>query len=140
MSEPRVIDLARSRAHTTASTGRLPALAIAWTIGSATPPTQRSDNGKAHTARALLEWRIDGDRAVAALTRAPAGGPQVLVRTHVTRIVQDEAAGLDHIEVDGLLWVTLARCEGGRRLLFARTTLLARIGVPGGRAGAPHLR
>ncbi|MBY0397242.1 MAG: hypothetical protein K2X91_12370, partial [Thermoleophilia bacterium] len=48
--------------------------------------------------------------------------------------------GLEHIDAPGVLSITRRRgAGGGASLLFARTPLLERLGVPGGCAEPPDL-
>jgi len=142
VTEARVIDRAADAAQRMRATPRLPAVTITWKIGAPGGANAAGNgDGTAPADEAVLEWRINGQHASATLRRGRTGAdPEPVIRARVTRVVRDASAGLDHIEVDGLLWVTLAGSAGGRpRLLFARTTLLSRLGVGGGQSAAPRL-
>lgn len=106
-------------------------LRIAWAIGP---------------GAAELHWSIDGDRATATLraTEAEADtSEQPLAESRITRRIRDERAGLDHLEVEGLLWLTLRpnnnNDDAPPELLFARTTLFTRLNIPPGTYTAPRL-
>lgn len=106
-------------------------LCIAWRIGLP---------ARAHEAATELRWTIRGDLASAALHSAGVEDPQPLAEARLTRRIRDARAGLEHFEVDGLLWLTV-RDAGNNppTLLFARTTLFTRLNILGGRYAAPRL-
>lgn len=108
---------------------RATGVCISWRIGP-----------RAGSGGAELRWTLEGEHAAAALHTQGEAGPRPLASARITRRVRDDGAGLEHFEVDGLLWLTLRHGEGcGPSLLFARTTLLARLEIPGGRYSAPEL-
>lgn len=103
-------------------------LCISWAIGGGA------------SAASELRWCILGDAGTAVLHTNQAEDCERLAEAPVTRHIHDADAGLEHLEIDGLLWVTLRRHSGGPpELLFARTTLLAKLKIPGGRYAAPRL-
>lgn len=106
-------------------------LCVVWSIGA------RADAGAVE-----LRWTIDREFASAALHTLGASAPQPLAEARITRRVRDEHAGLDHLEVEGLLWLTLRQnSDNGAppELLFARTTLFTRLNIPAGTYTAPQL-
>lgn len=101
-------------------------LCIAWRIG----PDGATE----------LRWTIHDGLASAALHTAGAEAQQPLAEASLTRRIHDARAGLEHLEVEGLLWLTLRNAgDCPPTLLFARTTLLTRLSIPGGRYAAPRL-
>lgn len=116
--------------------GAAPFLMLEWSLPITLTPTGRGEPGRAAEARAEMVNPQTGARAVLAVvapSRDDLAGP---VRCTVE---QD----LHHIEIDGLLSATLRIRPGGGdgpasvQVLYARTTLLAQLGIPGGRYEAP---
>jgi hypothetical protein len=66
---------------------------------------------------------IDGDRTERLALEAAAGGAWTL----------DDATGLRHLDLPGLLRITARAAAKGVEVLYARTELLAGLGLPGGR-------
>lgn len=54
-------------------------------------------------------------------------------------ITRDETGSMEHIEIAGVLSLTLRRGDGPPRLLYASSPLLAAIGLPGGVYDVPEL-
>jgi len=54
-------------------------------------------------------------------------------------ITRDEAASMEHIEIPGVISLTIARDRGAPRLIYAHSPLLAAIGLPGGVYDVPEL-
>lgn len=102
--------------------------------------------------RGTLEWRIrdtapdDAAAIIAAAIWRPHDGPPRTLAS-LTAAPDDAAAierstdsrGLEHFDIPGLLTLTFRRAPGGdsARVLYARTPLLATLGVRGGRVDHP---
>jgi hypothetical protein len=76
--------------------------------------------GRVEGVRAILVR--GGDRDELALEGAPAGA-----------WIEDEAGGLRHLDLSGVLRVTARPTDTGVEVLYARTEVLGRLGLAGGR-------
>jgi len=77
----------------------------------------------ANQSASSLEARVlDGDRA------SPLATPQARGTW-----IQDSIRGVWHLDIEGLLKLTIRRTEGLIEALYARTELLSRAGIAGGR-------
>ena len=88
---------------------------------------------RADVPAAVAVWRPDASPAGRVVSSIPAVGPDAaaLVRS------RDDLA-LEHLDIPGLLSVTIHRAESGAAtVLYARTSVLAALGVRGGRADSP---
>ena len=56
-------------------------------------------------------------------------------------IMRDEAVGFEHVEISGVLSMSLRLCDGGvpGALVYAHSPLLGAIGLPGGVYDVPRL-
>lgn len=54
-------------------------------------------------------------------------------------VTRDETGAMEHIEIAGVLNLTLRRGDGSPRLIYASSPLLAAIGLPGGVYDVPEL-
>ncbi|HYD02194.1 MAG TPA: hypothetical protein VEB22_13285 [Phycisphaerales bacterium] len=86
---------------------------------------------------AVLTLTVTDAHASAELTDAT-GSVTPVARS--PRVHTERADGLEHVEAEGLLSLTVRRCDdGGAVLLFARTPLLESLGVAGGCIERPVL-
>lgn len=108
---------------------------LEWRIADDPAPSPR----RAGIPAAVAIWHVDpatpgGGGNVVATVAAPESC--ALLRT------TDPAAGLEHIDIPGLLSLTLHRAPaeagGATTVLYARTSLIAALGARGGRADSPH--
>ncbi len=117
-----------------------PRLKLRWSIS----PLAARNAGLAHAhdeASLLLEIDVHEDRPIEArLVRAGDSTPVPIEHASAPRIVRDEA-GLFHIDIPGVLSATWSeQSHGGsagpfirQRTLYARTSVLASLGLGGGR-------
>lgn len=99
-------------------------IALRWTIGGATREATPSE----------LVVRVD----VSSGRLAATVGDEPMSDASVT-ISEDHEHGLLHIDAPGLVSATLRQDEHGLRLLYARTGLLTKMNIPGGRVDAPTM-
>lgn len=97
---------------------------VEWAIGGASGRPAR-----------VLRWTIllDEGRAAASLIDASGVHPLRELGADELRITRDEALGLLHADAPPLLALTLTHRDGALEPLFARTSLLAMLEIPGGR-------
>lgn len=88
--------------------------------------------------RGVLEWRI-GEASASALWRPEEGEPVTMASAAAVARVVDER-GMEHVDVPGLLALTMRRTPDGARVIYARSTLLGVLGVRGGRVDHPEGR
>lgn len=89
--------------------------------------------------RGVLEWRI-GEDAAAAVWRPAAGEAVTMASITGTVSRQVDERGLEHVDVPGLLALTMRRTADGARVIYARSALLTTLGVRGGRVDHPEGR
>lgn len=118
-------------------------LLVRWTIAASSlersplPAVGSADPD----AQAHLEWSISigqqGSARAAACLRL--GDRSATLATDSPATIAHDASGFTHVIIPGLLSVVFDdRCEP-RRLLYAATPLLSRLGVPGGRTDPPTM-
>lgn len=112
-------------------------LTIRWPLDGPDAPSGR-----------WLEWRLTWARGESGPARASAVAVDTGPRTERTLVADaaasamlDVASGLAHVDVPGCLSATLRLPAGASAgvLVYARTSLLGSLGVPGGRADRPDL-
>jgi len=103
-------------------------LTIRWTIGAA------PEAGPSALERTLT-LRLDLQRET---FEASLGDENVCAGGFVH--LDDRQHAMVHLDCEGVFSATIGRNHTGAiRLLYARTSLLTRLGIPGGRADAPTL-
>ncbi len=119
---------------------RTRALTIRWPIAAA------GLNGRIGAAagggeEVVLEWTFAPGRGAGAALFGPTGPGRPLRAVEHGRVVwlHDGPGGLEHVDIAGLLSATFRVDESGAvDVLYARTELLAELGVPGGRCDEPR--
>lgn len=119
--------LARHREFDRAAPSGERIVALEWAVGRIAGRPDRA-----------LRWTVtlDGDRAigaVATLTRADLEEEVARIDGRDITITPDPGRGLLHIDAPPLLAATLRREGDALRPVFARTSLFARLEIPGGR-------
>lgn len=112
--------------HVAPVTGAPPATTVAWALS-------RTGEGGAAT----LAVTVDAQAAVATLI-CEGCEPVVVAQGGPVRL--ERAGALEHIDVPGVLSLTLRVSGGVAELLYARTPLLEALGVPGGCAERPEIQ
>lgn len=135
-----------SRAQLSSRSEAVAAVTVVWRIDRAALAVARPDLARTPQTpgrrEALLRVTIARDRLGAALDD-PARQSVTPLELGPARITSDEHNCFIHLTAEGdeglLLTVSLRRGSGGLSLVYARTTLLARLGVPGARYTRPEL-
>ena len=127
-------------------------VAVTWEIARSAVQSVRPDlvAANASVAPVVLEWRvqrcasgrIEGE---ARLIDPHSGRRHVLVSTRSSAFrarpgplwIEDDS--MLHVDLPGLLTVSIRRREGRDELLYARTSVLSQLGLPGGRYEPPTL-
>ncbi len=110
----------------------VPALLLRWAIA----PRAAKQAGLVTTEAArppCLEIELnEGRPPIARILVAPHAREIPIESAAIVRVHRD-ASGFLHIDLPGLLSATWEERAPGPRVIYARTELLARLGIPGGR-------
>jgi hypothetical protein len=115
-------------------------LAVEWPIARSAAATARPGLIAARGGDVRLRVAISGQR-IAAHLDDPAARRSVPVELGPVRVETTDADGFCHVSVtehgEPLFTATFRTADRAESLLYASTTLMARLGIPGGRYGRP---
>lgn len=127
-------------------------VAVTWEIARSAVQSVRPDltAANASVGPIILEWRVHRDESGRIEGEASLIDPHldsrcVLVATRSLLIRAQpgplwiEDGSMLHVDLPGLLMLSIRRHRGRDELLYARTSLLSQLGLPGGRYQPPTL-
>ena len=127
-------------------------VAVTWELARSAVQSVRPDlvAANASVGPIILEWRVQRDESgriegEASLIDPHLDSSCVLVSTRSSLFRAQpsplwiEDGSMLHVDLPGLLMVSIRRRAGRDELLYARTSLLSQFGLPGGRYQPPTL-